>query len=59
MCKGKKHTTKIPGLQDKTEVLGQNSQNFLSKFVRFFVTLGLNILRLKWLNVVFEADINK
>jgi hypothetical protein len=26
--------------------LGRNSQNFFGKFVRFFVTLGLNILRL-------------
>ncbi len=25
---------------------GRNSQNFLRKFVRFFVTLGLKILRL-------------
>ncbi len=39
--------------------LGGNSQNFLSKFLIFFVTLGLKILRLKWLKVVFEADINK
>jgi len=39
--------------------LGQNSQNFLCKFFIFFVTLGLKILRLYWLYVVFEADINK
>ncbi len=38
---------------------GGNSKNFLSKFVRFFLTLGLKILRLQWLKVVFEADINK
>jgi len=36
-----------------------DSQNFLCKFVRFFVTLGLKILRLFWLKVIFEADINK
>jgi len=29
--------------------LGRNSQNFLHKFLIFFVTLGLKILRLKWL----------
>jgi len=34
-----------------TEVKG-DSQNFLSKFVRFFVTLGLKILRLFRLKVV-------
>jgi len=39
-------------------LLGRNSQNFLSKFVLFFVTFGLEILRLYWLKVVFEADIN-
>ncbi len=39
--------------------LGRNSQNFLRKFVRFFVTLDLKILRLKSRKVVFEADINK
>jgi hypothetical protein len=32
---------------------GGNSQNFLCKFVRFFVTLGLKILRLLRLQVVF------
>jgi hypothetical protein len=37
----------------------RNSQNFLGKFVRFFVILGLKILRLKGLKVVFEADVNK
>jgi len=37
--------------------LGGNSQNFLQKFVIFIVTLDLKILRLNWLNVVFEADI--
>jgi len=36
-----------------------NSQNFLSKFIRFFVTLGLKILRLLRLKVFFEADIIK
>jgi len=39
--------------------LGQNLQNFFGKFVRFFVTLGLNNLRLEWLKVVYEADVNK
>jgi len=39
--------------------LGENSQNFLGKFVRFFVTLGLKILRLFRLKVLFEADIIK
>jgi hypothetical protein len=38
---------------------GGYSQNFLSKFVRFFVTLGLKILRLFRLKVLFEADIIK
>jgi len=41
------------------KVPGRNLQNFLGKFVRFFVTLGLEILILLWLKVVFEADINK
>jgi len=36
-----------------------NSQNFLGKFVRFFLTLGLKILRLFRLKVLFEADIIK
>jgi len=34
--------------------MGGNSQNFLSKFVRFFLTLGPKFLRLKWLKVVFK-----
>jgi len=38
---------------------GQNLQNFLGKFVRFFVTLGLKILRLLRLKVLFEANIIK
>jgi len=38
---------------------GGDSQNFLQKFVRFFVTLGLKILRLFRLRVLFEADIIK
>jgi len=37
---------------------GWDSQNFLHKFVRFFVTLGIKILRLFRLKVIFEADIN-
>jgi len=40
-------------------VKGENSQNFLSKFVRFFVTLGLKILILLRLKVVFKANIIK
>ena len=36
-----------------------NSQNFLHKFVRFFVTLGLKILRLLRQKVVFEAYVMK
>jgi len=39
--------------------LGGNSQNFLGKFVRFFVTLGPKILWLFGLKVLFEADIIK
>jgi len=39
--------------------LGGDSQNFLNKFVRFFVTLGLEILRLFRLKVLFEANIIK
>jgi len=40
-------------------LLGGNSQNFLSKFVRFFVTFGLEILRILMLKVIFEADNTK
>jgi len=36
--------------------LGGESQNFLHKFVRFFVTLGLKILRLFRLKVLLEED---
>jgi hypothetical protein len=36
--------------------LGGNSQKFLRKFVRFFLTLGLKILRLFRLKVLFEAS---
>jgi len=42
----------------ETKEQGVDSQNFLRKFVRFFlVTLGLKILRLFRLKVLFEADI--
>jgi len=41
----------------KLSGLGGDSQNFLCKFVRFFVTLGLKILRLFMLKVLFEADV--
>jgi len=34
-------------------------QNFIGKFVRFFVTLGLNILILFKFMVIFEAEIIK
>jgi len=36
---------------------GGDSQNFLRKFIRFFVTLGLKILRLFNLKVLFETNI--
>jgi hypothetical protein len=39
--------------------LGGDSQNFLRKFVRFFLTLSLKILILLRLKVVFDADIIK
>jgi len=39
--------------------LGGDSQNFLGKFIRFFVTLGLKILRLFELKIFFEANIIK
>jgi hypothetical protein len=39
--------------------LGGDSQNFLFKFVRFFVSLGLKILRFFRLKVLFEAEIIK
>jgi len=39
--------------------LSGDSQNFLGKFVRFFVTLGLKILTLFRIKVLFEADIIK
>jgi len=38
---------------------GGDSQNFLGKFQRFFVTLNLKILRLFRIKVLFEADISK
>jgi len=40
-------------------LLGRNSQNFLGKFLIFFIILGLKILRLFWFQVIFEADIIK
>jgi len=40
-------------------MLDGDSQNFLRKSIRFFVTLGLKILRLFRLKVLFEADIIK
>jgi len=43
----------------KFKDLGGNSQNFLLKFIRFFVTLGLKILRLFRFKVVFEANVIK
>jgi len=43
----------------RLKLLGGDSQNFLGKFVRFFVTLGLKILRLFRLKVLFEAEIIK
>ncbi len=44
-------------LGPKIQHLGGDSQNFLHNFVRFFVTLGLKILRLFRLKVLYEADI--
>jgi len=41
----------------KKKLQGWDSQNFLHKFVRFFLPLGLKILRLLRLKVLFEADI--
>ncbi len=38
---------------------GGDSQNFLGKFVRFFVTLSLKILKLFWLKLLFEANVIK
>jgi len=38
---------------------GGDSQNFLRKFARLFVTLGLKILKVLSLKVVFDADIIK
>ncbi len=35
--------------------LGGNSQNFLGKFVRFFVTMGFKFLRLFRLKVLYVA----
>jgi len=39
--------------------LGGDSQNLIQKSVRFFVTLGLKILKLFRLKVLFEADVIK
>ncbi len=41
----------------RIEILNQGgySQNFLRKFVKFFVTLGLNILGFLRLNVLFQS----
>jgi len=36
--------------------LGEHSQNLLSKFVRFYVALGLKIMRVLRLKVDFEAE---
>jgi len=43
----------------KTVDMGGDSQNFLQKFIRFFLTLGLKILGLFRIKVLFEADIIK
>jgi len=43
----------------QVRLLGGNPQNFLPKFVRFFLTLGLKIWTLFRLKVLFEADIIK
>ncbi len=52
-------TLKVVKCKPKNNNLGGDSQIFLCKFVIFFVTLGLKVLRLLGLKVVFEADINK
>jgi len=51
--------TILEGYVKEITPLGGDSQNFLGKLVRFFVTLGLKILRLFRLKVRFEADIIK
>jgi len=45
--------------KENPKIQGGNSQNFLLKFIRFFLTLSLKILILLRLKVVFEADIIK
>jgi len=55
----RKRVLKSKCYYDVGKTLGGNSQNFLQKFVRFFVTLGIKILRLIRLKVLFEADIIK
>jgi hypothetical protein len=44
-------------LRNTHKTQGGNSQNFLGKFIRFFVTLDLKIMRLFRLKVLFEATI--
>ncbi len=39
--------------------MGGDSQNFLGKFLKIFVTLWFNFLRLFRLKVLLEADIIK
>jgi len=46
-------------VQSVLKLQGGDSQNFLRKFLRFFVTLNLKILRLFLLKALFEADIIK
>jgi len=43
----------------RLKYLGGDSQNFLHKFVRFVITLGIKILRLFRLNVLIGANIIK
>ncbi len=52
----KKHQKEQTFIIQRVKGAGQNSQNFLGKFVRF---LGLKILRLFRLKVLFETDIIK
>ena len=50
---------KIFEVLHKTNILGGNSQNFLKRILKIFVTLGLKILIVLRLKQVFETDILK
>ncbi len=57
-CNDPKHNSWLPETKEIKDQ-GSDSQNFLGKFVRFFVTLGIKILRLFRLKVLFEEYIIK